>query len=145
MENSFSTDLLAAPKHVCFNCHFVHTQHFPQLDIEQYCTAESSDNCCVSTSDHRPRCRFCSDVLSCSLESLPSRQVTKQPLTLGSGLDSLREMCAVREPQNELEFSLVSGWTMGGAELQRHLLQAADTPAAIKEERDRGQGVWLGT
>ena len=135
MKNSFSTDLLTAPKLLCFNCYYVHTQHFPQLDIEQYLTSETSDNCCVSTSD-QTRCRFCSIVLN---RSLPSQPASKPPLTSDSGLESLREACSVREPQNELEFSLVRGWMMGGAELQRHLLEAADTPSTSKGEMDTGK------
>lgn len=126
--NLLPIDLVYSQDHLCLNCYYAHTQHFSQLDLDRYLATEQTDKCSVSTSR---LCRFCSDVISCSVLGQPPPGSLS---TSESGLERLRSSCAVREPRNELEVALVSGWTMGGAELQRNLLEAANSPPLIKRE-----------
>lgn len=136
------TDLVHSPKHLCFNCHYVHTQHFSELDIDQYSLSEPTaavtpcscdSEAILSGHDETQHCTFCSDVLN------PTRTKPLTSAVGGSGLDSLRVACAVREPQNELEYSLVSGWPMGGAELQNKIFQTDKTPELREKKADEGE------
>lgn len=102
------TDLLSSPENgLCLRCHYVHNQHFPDLKIVNYMTSPSPPD-----SQHPPspspsprRCSFCSEPFQGHSAALT------RPLP--SGLASLREACAFREPQTELECSLASQWITG--------------------------------
>ena len=133
------TDLVSAPRDLCLGCHRVHTQHFPELDISQYfqtdVTTTNMDNNAANQ-----RCSFCHELMN---PKMPSQT---RPLTSaaggGSGLDSLRRACAVRSPQNELEFSLVGGWAVGGAETQKkNILQSAISSENCEAKTDTGEPV----
>lgn len=78
------------------------------------------------------KCLFCSSAIEPKLSG-QCGQIKTLTNTSGSGLDSLRQSCSVRQPSNEFELSLVRGWPIGGAELQRNLLDASDSPAVKVE------------
>lgn len=114
--NNFAADLLSPPDldGLCLRCHYVHSQHFPDLRLTDYMTPivprGTSPSLSPSTStslslSSAERCRFCSEPFRGHLSAVT------QPLP--SGLASLREMCAVREPQTELECLLTSQWITG--------------------------------
>lgn len=104
-------DLLSSSKDdLCLRCHYVHNQHFPDLKLADYITSTSSPDSRPSPSPSLPppslqRCSFCSEPFSDHLATLTQ--------LLPSGLASLREVCAMREPQTELECSLASQWISG--------------------------------
>lgn len=132
-------DLVSAPKELCLFCHRVHTQNFPELDISQYMQSYSPADMADSNLDcgQHQRCSFCHELMN---TRIPAQT---QPLTSadGSGLDSLRVACAVRLPQNDLEFSLAGGWTVGGAEAQKKIFQSAITPEHCEGETDAGEPI----
>ena len=106
-------DLLSSPDNgLCLRCHYMHSQHYPDLKLIDYITSTSSPESRQSSSQPLPssptpqRCNFCSESFSSSHSSLLTRPFP-------SGLASLREVCAVREPQTELECSLTSQWITG--------------------------------
>ena len=118
--NNFAADLLSPPDldGLCLRCHYVHSQHFPDLRLTDYTmpimprgTSPSlSPSLSSSTAPSlslpsTERCSFCSEPFRGHLSAVT------QPLP--SGLASLREMCAVREPQTELECLLISQWITG--------------------------------
>jgi hypothetical protein len=95
---------------LCLQCHYMHSQHFPNLKISDYMTSTSSLD--IQPPPSLQHCSFCSEPFSGSLTASSS------PLT--SGLASLREVCGVRAPQTELECSLASKWTTGELKLFRN-------------------------
>lgn len=130
---SSCADLVSVPKELCLCCHHVHTQHFPELDISQYLQTDMGAT--NLDSGQNQRCTFCHELMN------PRIPAQTKPLTSGggSGLDSLRLACAVRPPQNELEFSLAGGWIVGRAEIQKNILQSAITPEHCQGEKDTGE------
>ena len=106
------TDLVSSPEDgLCLRCHYMHSQHFPNLKITDYMTSTSSSGSRPPPLPPLQRCSFCS-------EPFGSLAVSSSPLT--SDLVSLREVCVVREPQSELECSLASKWITSELKLFRN-------------------------
>ena len=122
----FAIDLVSSSDEgLCLRCHYMHSQHFPDLKLHDYIVSttsldrtQSTDNQhtsmahssqpAPSTSISTQRCCFCSELFGGHSVSA----TRPLPSNIG-GLESLRQACAVREPQTELECALASQWITG--------------------------------